>query len=52
MVVAAMEHAAKGDTRTSKDLWSRFCAGGKIASAATTTGVAASVVQQLKYVSI
>jgi hypothetical protein len=34
----------KGDTGASEDPWARFCAGGEIASATATTGVAASVV--------
>jgi hypothetical protein len=42
----------KGDTGASEDLWARFCAGGEIASAAAATGVAASVAQQLQYVSV
>jgi hypothetical protein len=52
LVVAATEHAAKGDTGTSEDPWSRFCVGGEIAFAAAAAGLAASVVQQLKYVSV
>jgi hypothetical protein len=35
-----------------EDPWTRFCAGGEIASAAVAASVAASVVQQLKYVSV
>lgn len=50
LVVAATEHAAKGDTGTSEDPWSRFYAGCEITSAVVVAGVAASVVQQLKYV--
>jgi hypothetical protein len=41
----------KGDTGASEDPWARFCAGGEIASSTVATGVAASVAQQLKYVS-
>jgi hypothetical protein len=52
LVVAATEHAAKGDTGTSEDPWSRFYAGCEITSAVVAAGVAASVVQQLKYVSV
>jgi hypothetical protein len=43
---------AKGDTGASKDPWSKFCAGSKIASAAAATGVAALVARQMKYVSV
>jgi hypothetical protein len=49
-VVAATE--TKGGTGASEDPWARFCTGGEIASATTATGVAASVAQQLKYVSV
>jgi hypothetical protein len=42
----------KGDTEAPEDLWSKFCAGGEITSAAAVKGVAASVAQQLKYVSV
>jgi hypothetical protein len=37
---------------SSQDPWSKFCAGGEIASATTTKDVAASVAQQLKHVSV
>jgi hypothetical protein len=50
LVVAATEE--KGDIGASKDPWARFCAGGEIASTATAAGVAASIAQQLKYVSV
>jgi hypothetical protein len=43
---------AKGDVGALEDPWSKFCAGGEIASAAAAKGVAASVAQQLKYVSV
>jgi hypothetical protein len=39
---------AKG---SSQDPWSKFCAGGEIASAAAAKDVAASVAQQLRHVS-
>jgi hypothetical protein len=42
----------KGDTGASEDPWARFCAGGEIASVAAATGVATSVAQQLKYMSV
>jgi hypothetical protein len=42
----------KGDTGTSAEPWARFCASDEIASTAAATGVAASVAQQLKYVSV
>jgi hypothetical protein len=51
-VVAATEHAAKGDTGAPENPWTRFCAGGEIASTTAAAGVAASVVQQVKYVSV
>jgi hypothetical protein len=44
----AMATVAKG---SSQDLWSKFCAGGEIASTAAAKDVAASVAQQLKHVS-
>jgi hypothetical protein len=44
----AMAAGAKG---SSQDPWSRFCASGKIASAAAAKDVAGSVAQQLKHVS-
>jgi hypothetical protein len=37
---------------SSQDPWSKFCAGGEIASAAAAKDVAASVAQQLKHVSV
>jgi hypothetical protein len=43
---------AKGDMGAPEDPWSKFCAGGEIASAAAAKGVAASVAQQLKFVSV
>jgi hypothetical protein len=42
----------KGDTGASEDAWARFCASSEIASAIAATGVAASVAQQLKYMSV
>jgi hypothetical protein len=36
---------AKGDVGAPEDPWSKFCAGGEIASAAAAKGVAASVAQ-------
>jgi hypothetical protein len=52
LVVAAKGAAAKGDTGTSADSWSRFCAvaggEGEIVAAAAA-GVAKSTVQQLKF---
>jgi hypothetical protein len=44
--------AAKGDVGAPEDPWSMFCAGGEIALAATMKDVAASVAQQMKYVSV
>jgi hypothetical protein len=56
LVVAAKGTMAKDDAGTSGDPWSRFCAiaGGRdeIAYAAAAAGVAASAVQQLKFVSV
>ena len=49
-VVAAM--GMKGDTGVSEDTWARFCTDGEIASDAAATGVATSVAQLLKYVSV
>jgi hypothetical protein len=49
-VVAAME--TKGDTGALEGPWARFYADGEIASIAAAMGVAASVAQQLKYVSV
>jgi hypothetical protein len=43
---------AKGDVGALEDPWSKFFAGGEIASAAAAKGVAASVAQQPKYVSV
>jgi hypothetical protein len=37
---------------SSPNPWSRFCAGGEIASAAAAKDVSASVAQQLKHVSV
>jgi hypothetical protein len=42
----------KGDVGAPEDPWSKFCAGGEIASVVVTKDVAASVAQQLKYVSV
>jgi hypothetical protein len=46
----------KSDTRTSLDPWLKFCAaaddGGEVALGATANDVAASVTQQLRYVSV
>jgi hypothetical protein len=50
--LVAAATVAKGDVVSSEDPWSKFCTGGKIASAAATKDVAASVAQQLKYVSV
>jgi hypothetical protein len=56
MVPAGLVVAAKGDIETSLDLWSKFCVAsdgeGELASAAAAAGVVASVVRQLRYVSI
>jgi hypothetical protein len=55
LVVAAKGAAAKGDAGTSADPWLRFCAvvGGRDEIvAAAAAGVAASAVQQLKFVSV
>jgi hypothetical protein len=50
-VPAGLMGTVKGNTKTSQDPWSKFCAivggGGKLASAVAAAGVAASVVQQL-----
>jgi hypothetical protein len=43
---------AKGTVGGPGDPWSKFCAGGEIALAAALKDVAASVAQQLKYVSV
>jgi hypothetical protein len=55
IVPAGLMGAAKGDTGTSLDPWSKFCAaaegGVKLASAAAVAGVAASIANQLRYVS-
>ena len=45
----AVTTVAKGSLQ---DLWSKFCADGDIASAATAKDVATSVAQQLKHVSV
>ena len=49
---AGLVGAAKGDTGTSLDPWSKFCAavdgGGELASATAAAGVAASVARQLR----
>jgi hypothetical protein len=54
-VPAGLVGTTKGDTGTSLDPWSKFCAtadgGGELASAAAAASVAASVVRQLRYVS-
>jgi hypothetical protein len=42
----------KGDTGALEDPWSKFCVGSKITSIAAAKGVAASVAQPLKYVSV
>jgi hypothetical protein len=46
----------KGDKGTLEDPWSRFCVaargGGELASAAAAVGVAASAVQQMRFVSV
>jgi hypothetical protein len=42
----------KGDVGAPEDPWSKFYVGGEIASATTAMDVAASFVQQLKYVSV
>ena len=47
--VATVESGGVG---SSQDPWSKFCAGGEIASAAAAKDVAASVMQQLKHVSV
>jgi hypothetical protein len=52
LVVAAKGPTAKGDMGTSEDPWLRFCVGGEIASASAAAGVAVSVVQQMKFVSV
>jgi hypothetical protein len=56
LVVTTKGAAAKGDAGTSGDPWSRFCAiakgGDEIAYTAAAAGVAASAVQQLKFVSV
>jgi hypothetical protein len=49
---AAVTAVARGDVGSSQDSWSKFYAGGEIASAAAAKDVAASVAQQLKYVSV
>jgi hypothetical protein len=52
LVLAAKGPAAKADAGTLEDPWLRICAGGEITSTATAAGVAASIVQQLKSVSV
>jgi hypothetical protein len=56
MVHASLVGTTKGDTGTSLDPWSKICAtadsGGELASAAAAVGVAASVMRQLRYVSL
>jgi hypothetical protein len=51
MVPVGLVVAAKGDTETSLDPWSKFCAAsdgeGELASAATAAGAVASVMRQL-----
>jgi hypothetical protein len=50
--VAATSPTALGEAKgTSQDPWSKFCASGKISSAAATKNVAGFVSQQLKHVS-
>jgi hypothetical protein len=54
-VPADLVGTAKGDTGTSLDPWSKFCAttdgGGELASAVAASGVTGSVARQLRYVS-
>jgi hypothetical protein len=54
-VLAGLMGAAKGDTGTSLDPWSKFCVvaegGDELASATAAVGVVVSVAQQLRYVS-
>jgi hypothetical protein len=54
-VPAGLVGTTKGDTGTSLDPWSKFCATadgrGELASAAAAASVAASVVRQLRYFS-
>jgi hypothetical protein len=54
-VPADLGGTTKGDIGTSLDPWLKFCAaadgGGELALAAVAAGVAASVAQQLRYVS-
>eukprot|EP00267_Zea_mays_P047690 XP_020400174.1 uncharacterized protein LOC103639930 [Zea mays] len=45
----AVANVTRGGMGSSQDPWSKFCAGGEIASATTTKDVAASVAQQLKH---
>jgi hypothetical protein len=52
VVSAAAATMVRGDVGSSQDPWSKFCAGGEIASAAAAKDVAASVAQRLKYVSM
>jgi hypothetical protein len=42
----------RGDTGVSEDPWAKFCTDGEIASVVATMGMAASVAQQLKFVSV
>jgi hypothetical protein len=49
--VAAMTET-KGDVGAPEDPWFKFCADGEITSAAAAKGVAASIAQLLKYVSV
>jgi hypothetical protein len=55
-VTAGPRGTMKSDTRTSLDPWLKFCAaaddGGEVALGATANDVAASVTQQLRYVSV
>jgi hypothetical protein len=50
--LAVVATVARGDVGSSQDPWSKFCAGGEIALSAAAKDVAASVAQQLKYVSV
>jgi hypothetical protein len=54
--IVGLMGTAKGDAGTSENPWSKFCVvaggGGKLASATTSVVVVASIVQQLRFVSV
>jgi hypothetical protein len=54
--VTGLMDTAKGDAGTSEDPWSKFCVvaggGGELSSAAAAADMDASVMQQLRFVSV